>query len=273
MNITIGQFYPVHSKIHELDPRTKLAGTLIFIIVLFFASNIWGYLLAAIALALVIKLSNVPPKYMFKGIRGILFIILFTVVLNIFFTPGEKILFTLWKLPVYLEGVAMAVMMGTRLVMLVAGSAVLTLTTSPIDLTAGIERAFSPFKKIGVPAHEIAMIMSIALRFIPTLMEEVERITKAQTARGADFDTGNLMQKAKSMIPLLVPLFISAFHRADDLSLAMEARCYRGDINRTRMKKMVYGNRDYIFYGCLLLFGAAMAFTRFLPSGFAILNI
>ena len=264
LNITIGQYYPAGSKIHSLDPRTKLLTLLVFIIILFTATNAIGYIVAALSIFAVIKISTVPLKFMLKGLRGVFFIIIFTVVLNVFFVPGETVLFQLGFLRVTVEGLFAAGRMASRLVLLIIASSVLTLTTSPIELTDGIEYSLKPFKKIGVPAHEIAMMMTIALRFIPTLMEETDRIMKAQISRGADFDTGGLMQKAKAIIPLLVPLFISAFRRADELAMAMEARCYRGDENRTRMKQLKMTSIDYIFYGALLLFSICVFGTRFL---------
>ncbi|MCL2564923.1 MAG: energy-coupling factor transporter transmembrane protein EcfT [Defluviitaleaceae bacterium] len=264
LNITIGQYYPASSKIHSLDPRTKLLALFVFIIILFSAPNAFGYVVSALGLFGVILMSKVPVKFMLKGLRNVFFIIIFTVVLNVFFVPGETVLFQLGFLRVTLEGLFAAARMACRLVLLIIASSVLTLTTSPIELTDGIEHALKPFKKIGVPAHEIAMMMTIALRFIPTLMEETDRIMKAQISRGADFGSGNLVQKAKAIIPLLVPLFISAFRRADELALAMESRCYRGDENRTRMKVLKRGRIDYIFYLSLILFGACVYFTRFL---------
>lgn len=268
INVAIGQFYPVESAIHKLDPRSKLMGTLAFIILLFIVNNFWGYVLAAAGLATVIKQSNVPPKYMLKGLKGLMFIIAFTIILNVFFSPGETVIFSWGIVEITKEGLLMALKMGTRLIMLVIGSSILTLTTSPIELTDGIERGLSPFKKIGLPAHEIAMMMTIALRFIPNLMEEVDRIMKAQIARGADFDTGGIKEKAKSLIPLLVPLFVSAFHRADDLAMAMEARCYRGDVNRSKMKEMKYTPADRVFLASFFLFSVLLVLTRMLPPLF-----
>jgi len=264
LNITIGQYYPAGSIIHSLDPRTKLTALLVFILILFSATNAIGYIIAAIGLCVVIKISTVPPKFMLKGLRGVMFIIIFTVVLNTFFVPGETVLFQVGFLRVTLEGVFSAARMASRLALLIIASSVLTLTTSPIELTDGIEYALKPLKRIGVPAHEIAMMMTIALRFIPTLMEEADRIMKAQISRGADFETGNLVQKAKAVIPLLVPLFISAFRRADELAMAMEARCYRGDENRTRMKQLKMVKVDYIFYIALLCFSACVLSARFI---------
>ena len=264
LNITIGQYYPAKSKIHSLDPRTKLGSLFVFILILFSAANAAGYIVAALGVALVIKISTVPPKFLLRGLRSVFFIIAFTVVLNTFFVPGETVIFQLGFLSMTMEGLMAAGRMGSRLVLLIIASSALTLTTSPIELTDGIEYTLKPFKKIGVPAHEIAMMMTIALRFIPTLMEETDRIMKAQISRGADFGTGSLVQKAKAIVPLLVPLFISAFRRADELALAMEARCYRGDENRTRMKQLKMTAVDYIFYAALFVFSASIFGTRFL---------
>lgn len=257
-DITIGQFYPVDSKIHALDPRTKLALTFGFIISLFLSRELWIYLTIAIVLGVVIKVSHVPFSYMVKGLRSIMVLILFTVVINIFLTKGEHVIFTKFFITISVEGLLMAASMAIRLIMLIIGSSLLTLTTSPIDLTDAIERLLKPFERIKIPAHEIAMMMTIALRFIPILLEETDKIMKAQMARGADFDTGGLVKKAKSLIPLLVPLFISAFRRADDLALAMEARCYRGGEGRTRMKSLQYDSKDYKAYSLLVLYLAVI---------------
>ncbi|MDR2899496.1 MAG: energy-coupling factor transporter transmembrane protein EcfT [Clostridiales bacterium] len=256
INITIGQFYPIDSKIHRLDPRAKLLATFVFIAALFFVNDIYGYILSALSIGVIILISKVPFKYLLKGLKAIIGIIIFTAVLNIFFAGGKTVIFSFYFIKITAEGLILAAKMATRLVLLVIASSMLTLTTSPIELTDGIEYVLKPFKKIGVPAHEIAMMMTIALRFIPTLMEEVDKIMKAQIARGADFDTGNIMQKAKSMIPLLVPLFISAFRRADDLAMAMEARCYQGDAHRTRMKILKFNDNDYIFCAILIAYAA-----------------
>ena len=265
-NVTIGQYYPAASIIHRLDPRVKLMATFGYITVVFLFSHFWSYAVAAMFLAGIIKLSNVPPVFLFRGLRSIVFILLFTVVLNIFFAPGSTVLFEAGFIMLTQEGLLLAARMGTRLVLLVVGSSVLTLTTSPIALTSAIEYVLKPLKKIGIPAHEIAMMMTIALRFIPTLIEEMDKIMKAQMARGADFDTGGLYKKAKGMIPLLVPLFVSAFRRADDLALAMEARCYRGDVNRTSMKKLTMGRQDYIAIAVLIVF-ATVAFAAGYSQG------
>lgn len=250
-DITLGQYYQTESVIHRLDPRVKLAGTVIFIISLFCFHNIWGYLCAALFLAAMVKLSKVPFKFMIKGMRSILFLLLITVVFNLFLTPGETVL-AFWKLRITKEGIRIAVFMVIRLTMLIIGSSLMTLTTTPNNLTDGMEKAMRPLKLFRLPVHEIAMIMSIALRFIPILMEETDKIMKAQIARGADFESGNIFKKAKAMVPLLVPLFISAFRRANDLAMAMEARCYRGGEGRTKMKPLIYKKRDAAAY--LLLF-------------------
>jgi len=256
LKVTIGQYYHADSFIHKLDARMKLLCTVIFITVLFFVGNFLGYALAAVYLAIIIRISKVPPKFLFRGLRAILFIIIFTAILNVFFTPGGMVLIEVGFVRITNLGLLNAARIGIRLVMLIVGSSLLTLTTTPIQLTDAIEYSLKPFKKIGVPAHEIAMMMTIALRFIPTLLEEMDKIMKAQMARGADFDTGGVIKKAKSLVPLLVPLFISSFRRADDLALAMEARCYRGDVGRTRMKQMKMKARDYQALGTLGVFTA-----------------
>jgi len=254
MNVTIGQYYPADSVIHRLDPRLKLLGVTLFIAALFTIKSFVGYGFVALCLAAVIYVTKVPPLFMLRGLKALIVILVFTSVLNIFFTPGETVLVSVWVITITLEGLLNAFRMILRLVMLIVGSSILTLTTTPIKLTDAIEYILKPFKKVGLPAHEIAMMMSIALRFIPTLFEEIERIMKAQMARGADFDTGGLMKKAKSLVPLLVPLFISAFRRADDLATAMEARCYRVDAKRTKMKVMQLQRRDFNALMVMFLF-------------------
>jgi len=257
-DITLGQYYPAKSVIHALDPRVKLAAALVYIVMLFLIGSAWGYAFVIVCLALLVKTSKVPPSFMFRGLKPVLFIILFTMVLNIFFTTGGQTLFAFGFIRVTTGGLVTALKMVTRLILLISGTSVLTLTTSPIQLTDGIEYALKPFKRFGVPSHEIAMMMTIALRFIPTLLEETDKIMKAQMARGADFETGSMLKRAKSLIPLLVPLFISAFRRADELAMAMEARCYRGDVNRTRMKQMRLERRDYYAMAVMALFAAAV---------------
>lgn len=252
-DITLGQYYQTESVIHRLDPRVKLVGTICYIISLFIVNNVWGYLVAALFLAAMIKLSNVPFKFMVKGMKAILFLLLITVIFNMFLTPGEALI-SFWKLTITKEGLRLAVMMAIRLSFLIVGSSVMTLTTTPNNLTDGMEKLMNPLRKIKVPVHEIAMMMSIALRFIPILLEETDKIMKAQIARGADFESGNIIKKAKAMVPLLVPLFISAFRRANDLAMAMEARCYRGGDGRTKMKPLVYKKEDRIGYAVLVFY-------------------
>lgn len=252
-DITLGQYYQTESVIHRLDPRVKLAGTLLFIVSLFFFQNFIGYLAAVAFLAVVIKLSHVPFKFMVKGMKSILFLLLITVVFNLFLTPGE-ILISIWKLTITREGLETAITMAVRLTLLIIGSSIMTLTTTPNNLTDGMEKGMRPLKLFHVPVHEVAMMMSIALRFIPILLEETDKIMKAQIARGADFESGNLIHRAKALVPLLVPLFISAFRRANDLAMAMEARCYRGGDGRTKMKPLVYRKRDRIAYLCILVY-------------------
>ena len=252
-DITLGQYYQTESLIHKMDPRVKLGGTVLFIISLFFFKNYAGYVIAALFLGLVIRLSKVPFKFMVKGMKTIVMLMLITVVFNLFLTPGTP-LFTIWKLTITQEGLKMAISMAIRLTLLIIGSSVMTLTTTPNNLTDGMEKMMGPLKVFKVPVHEVAMMMSIALRFIPILLEETDKIMKAQIARGADFESGNIFKRAKAMVPLLVPLFISAFRRANDLAMAMEARCYRGGEGRTKMKPLVYHKRDYIAYGCIVAY-------------------
>ena len=249
-DITLGQYYQTESVIHRLDPRVKLVGTIAYIISLFLVNDIWGYMVAALFLAAMIKLSNVPFKFMVKGMKAIMFLLMLTVVFNMFLTPGEALI-SVWKLTITKEGLKLAIMMAVRLTFLIIGSSVMTLTTTPNNLTDGMENLMNPLRKFKVPVHEIAMMMSIALRFIPILMEETDKIMKAQIARGADFESGNIIKKAKALVPLLVPLFISAFRRANDLAMAMEARCYRGGDGRTKMKPLIYKKEDRTGY-CIL---------------------
>ena len=246
-DITLGQYYQTESVIHRLDPRVKLVATMIFIISLFAVKNFIGYIAAAMFLLAIIKLSNVPFKYMIKGMKAILFLLIITVAFNLFLTPGDPIV-SIWKITITKEGVSIAASMAIRLSFLIIGSSVMTLTTTPNNLTDGMEKLLNPLKVFKLPVHEVSMMMSIALRFIPILLEETDKIMKAQIARGADFESGNLIKKAKSLVPLLVPLFISAFRRANDLAMAMEARCYRGGENRTKMKPLKYHKTDRIAY-------------------------
>lgn len=252
-DITLGQYYQTESVIHRMDPRVKLVGTIGFIISLFLIKNYIGYVVPVVFLALVIKASNVPFKFMVKGMKAIVFLLLITMTFNLFLTQGEPLV-TFWKLTITKEGFELATFMALRLIFLIIGSSIMTLTTTPNNLTDGMESLMKPLKVIKVPVHEVSMMMSIALRFIPILLEETDKIMKAQIARGADFESGNLIKKAKSLIPLLVPLFISAFRRANDLAMAMEARCYRGGEGRTKMKPLIYKKRDFIGYLVFFLY-------------------
>ena len=256
-DITIGQYFAGNSVIHRLDPRVKIIATLLFIIELFIVDNFIGFAIAAVCLGTVIVVSGVPFSFIVRGLKPIIIILLFTFTLNMFMIDGR----VLWQwgfLRITAEGLRTAVFMAVRLILLIIGSSMLTLCTRPLSLTDGIERLLSPFKRIGVPAHEIAMMMTIALRFIPTLLEETDKIMKAQQARGADFETGNLIHRAKSLIPILVPLFVSAFRIAQDLAMAVEARCYRGGENRTRMNEMKLKRRDYVAFVLQALFLAVI---------------
>ncbi len=252
-DITLGQYYQTDSVIHRLDPRVKLVATLAFIVSLFIVNSFWGYLIAAAFLVVMIRLSHVPFKFMVRGMKAIVFLLVVAGVFNLFLTQGE-VVWSFWKLKITKEGIRLALLMAARLCFLIIGSSIMTLTTTPNQLTDAMEKLLGPLKKIHVPVHEIAMMMSIALRFIPILLEETDKIMKAQIARGADFESGNLITRAKNLVPLLVPLFISAFRRANDLAMAMEARCYRGGEGRTKMKPLQYEKRDYLAYGMLVLY-------------------
>ena len=244
-DITLGQYFPGHSFVHKLDPRTKLLAVVLYIVALFLAKSFITYGIMFLLLAVSIAISKVPLKSIVRGLKPVVFIVVFTAILNLFYTPGDHVLVKVWILTITLEGVFNAFFMVVRILMLIAGTFLLTYTTSPILLTDALESLLGPLKKIKVPVHELAMIMSIALRFIPTLIEETDKIMSAQRARGADFESGNLIQRAKALIPLLVPLFISAFRRADELAVAMECRCYHGGEGRTRLRQLHYVGRDY----------------------------
>lgn len=262
-DITLGQYYHADSILHRLDARVKLIGTFIYIMSLFVAKNPVGYLITTIFLICIIAISKVPLRFMLKGMKSIMFLIIITVIFNLFMTPGIPI-FTWGKLTITGEGAKTAFLMAIRLIYLIVGSSIMTLTTTPNQLTDGLESLLNPLKKLRVPVHEVAMMMSIALRFIPILMEETDKIMKAQMARGASFDRGNLIQRAKSLVPLLVPLFVSAFRRANDLAMAMEARCYRGGDSRTKMKPLRYKASDIIGYIMLMIFFVAVIISRFI---------
>ncbi|MDF2513503.1 MAG: ecfT [Herbinix sp.] len=254
-DITIGQYYPSDSILHRLDPRVKLIGTFLFIVSLFLFDSLYGYIAVAVFLVTIIKLSKVPFRFIAKGMKAIVVLMLFMAFFNLFFTPGNTI-FQIWIIKITDNGLRQAIFMGIRLIFLILGSSLMTFTTTPNQLTDGLEKIMKPLNRIKVPVHEISMMMSIALRFIPILLEETDKIMKAQMARGADFESGGVLKRAKSLIPLLVPLFVSAFRRANDLAMAMEARCYRGGDGRTKMKPLRYQNRDYLAYTCVLAYFA-----------------
>ena len=261
--ITIGQYYPADSLLHRLDPRVKLFGTLLYMISIFVADNIFAFLFMTACLMIVIRLSKVPFAYMVKGLQGIVMLLVIAGLFNLFLTPGVT-LFSVGPLTISDVGLKNAGLMAARMIYLIIGTSLMTLTTTPNQLTDGLETALAPLVKLNVPVHEIALMMSIALRFIPILVEETDKIMKAQMARGADFETKGLIRRAKAMVPLLVPLFVSAFRRASDLALAMEARCYHGGEGRTKMKPLHYGKRDRIAYLVIWLFFAVVIVLRVL---------
>ncbi len=252
-DITLGQYFPGNSVIHRLDPRTKLLALVAYIVALFSAGSWLSYGLVFAFLASAIAISKIPVKAIVSGMKPLLIILVFTGLLNLFLTPGEKVLISFWRITVTLEGVSRAIMMMARILMLISGTFLLTYTTSPISLTDGLESLLGPLKKIHVPVHELSMMMCIALRFIPTLIEETDKIICAQKARGADFENGKLLERIKALIPILVPLFISAFRRADELATAMECRCYQGGDGRTKMKLLRYKRNDLYSFALLAL--------------------
>ena len=254
-DITLGQYFPGQSMIHRLDPRTKLTMLVVYIVALFLAEGWVSYGLVFLFLAVVIRLSTIPLKSILRGMKPLVMILIFTGVLNLFFTQDGEVLVKFWVLTVTSGGLSRALMMMARILMLISGTFLLTYTTSPIALTDGLEALMNPLKKVGVPVHELSMMMCIALRFIPTLIEETDKIMSAQKARGADFESGSLTDRAKALIPILVPLFISAFRRADELATAMECRCYQGGEGRTKMKQLHYHREDFLSYcaGAVLL--------------------
>lgn len=261
-NITLGQYFPGDTVVHRLDPRIKILVALLFLVAVFVVRTMWGFFALAVLFILIIALAKIGPVTILRSIRPLLFIIIFTFVLNILFYSGQTIYWQWGFLTISKEGIEKAVFIAIRLVLLIVATSLLTLTTSPMQLTDGMESLLSPLKKIKFPVHEMAMMMSIAMRFIPTLVEETDRIMKAQTARGAEFDSGNLLKKAKNMIPLLVPLFVGAFKRADELALAMESRCYHGDEGRTRMKVLHLKRMD--IWALVLMLAASILFMVFL---------
>ena len=247
-DITLGQYFPGNSAVHRLDPRTKLLALVAYIVALFTAGNWLSYGIIFAFLALCIAISQIPVKSIVRGMKPLVLILVFTGLLNLLFTPGETVLVQLWRLTITLEGVTRAVFMVSRILMLISATFLLTYTTSPISLTDGLESLMNPLKKLRVPVHELSMMMCIALRFIPTLVEETDKIMSAQKARGADFENGKLMERVRALIPILVPLFISAFRRADELATAMECRCYQGGEGRTKMKLLRFKRFDYVAY-------------------------
>ena len=261
-DITLGQYFPGNTVAHKLDPRTKILLVVLYIVALFCAKSFLGYALMALVLAVCVHISKVGVKALVRGLKPVLFIIIFTGILNLFFTPGDHYLLELGFLKVSDTGLRNAIFMVVRIMLLIMGTFLMTYTTSPISLTDGLEQLLGGLKRFHVPVHELAMMMSIALRFIPILLEETDKIMKAQIARGADFESGNIIQKAKNMVPLLVPLFISAFRRANELAMAMEARCYHGGEGRTKMKPLAYARRDYVAYGVVAAFLAAIILVR-----------
>lgn len=265
-DITIGQYYPAKSVLHRLDPRVKLVSTLLYLISLFLFKSISGYLVATAFLILIIRLSKVPFRHIVKGLKPIVMLLMITVLFNLFLTRDGEVLFHAWIFTITEGGLRTAVFMAVRLIYLIIGSSLMTFTTTPNELTDGIEDLLFPLNKVRVPVHEVAMMMSIALRFIPILLEETDKIMKAQIARGADLESGNMIQRAKSMIPILIPLFVSAFRRANDLAMAMEARCYRGGEGRTKMKPLHYRSRDYFAYVIVVVYVAAVfVIGRYIP--------
>ena len=260
--MTLGQYYRADSPLHRMDPRVKLAGTILYVISLFLPKNLLALALASIFLLCVIHLSKVPWRMMIRGVKPLLFIIIFSAIVNLFSVKGQVICH-FWRLQITVEGIWMAAFLVIRLIYLVMGTSIMTFTTTPNQLTDGLEKSLGFLNKLHLPIHEVAMMMSIALRFIPILTEELDKIMKAQISRGASFDEGNIINKAKQVIPILVPLFVSAIRRASDLALAMDARCYNGGEGRTKMHPLHYEKRDYIAYAILLLYLIAMIAISF----------
>jgi energy-coupling factor transport system permease protein len=259
-DITLGQFFPGQSFVHRLDPRTKLIMLVVYIVALFTAVSWISYAVCLVFLAVTIWISTIPLKSIVKGMKPLVFILVFTGILNLFFTGGETVIFSVWRITITQEGLVRAVLMVARILMLITTTFLLTYTTSPIALTDGLEALLGPLKKIRVPVHELSMMMCIALRFIPTLIEETDKIMSAQKARGADFESGSLMERVRALVPILVPLFISAFRRADELATAMECRCYQGGEGRTKMKILRYKRWDFVSFliGAILIAGIAV---------------
>ena len=262
MNITLGQYFPGNSRVHRLDPRTKILLMFAYIVLVFLVKENWVFLFPLLFVVLAVRLSHVPFHYVANSIRPLRFLLIFMAVISLLFTPGEREIVSFWKITITEEAVYQAVYITLRLVILLGGTSLMTLTTSPVSLTEGLERLLKPFARFKFPAHELAMMMTIALRMIPTLMEEAEKVQKAQMARGADFESGNVINRAKSMIPILVPLFVSAFRRADELAMAMESRCYNGGEGRTRMHVLRFRAGDAVAVALLALVGAAVLLVQ-----------
>ncbi len=270
-DITLGQYFPGESLLHRLDPRVKIILTVLFIAVVFTAKNIFGFALIVLYSVGLVALSRIPFKLILRSMKPLIFIIAFTAVINIFWTKGDTLLLEFYFIKIYLEGILFAALMILRIVALLIGTTViLTYTTSPIALTDGLERLLSPLKKLHLPVHEFSMMMTIALRFIPTLIEETDKIMNAQKARGADFANGSLIDRAKALIPVLIPLFVSAFRRADELAVAMECRCYRGGEGRTRMTVLHLNPGDFVVVGVFIVGWAAVILVNIFAPGFAV---
>lgn len=260
--VTLGQFFPGNTVVHKLDPRTKLILTVFYIVALFSANNLYGHMLMLIALLLSLYLSKIQPLMLLKGIRPVIILILITAIINLLATPGDAVV-EFWRISISREGIIASIFMASRLIMLIAGTFLLTYTTSPLTLTDGLERLFSPLAAIKVPVHEMAMMMSIALRFIPTIIEETDKIMSAQKARGANLEVGSILKRMKAIVPIIIPLFVSAFRRADELAIAMESRCYHGGKGRTRMTVLRIAAMDY----AALLLGALVLLAVILLRG------
>ncbi len=270
-DITLGQFFPGNTVVHRLDPRMKIILTVAYIVAIFLAKNVYSFALVALSAILLVIISGISWKTILKSLKPLIFVLAFTTFFNLFWTTGDVLLVSFWKINIYLEGVVFSLMMILRITSLLVGTTVLlTYTTSPIMLTDALERLLSPLRKIKVPVHEFSMMMTIALRFIPTLVEETDKIMSAQKARGADFESGSLMKRAKALVPILIPLFISAFRRADDLATAMECRCYRGGDGRTRMTRLKLAARDFGAIAVMALFTAAIVLLNMLPTAIAL---
>ncbi len=263
-DISFGQYYPTDSPVHKLDARAKLLFVAVYITVLFMVYNFAGYALCALFVLFIAAVAKIPLKTLLKSIKAVLFLVIFVSVINVLFYNGEKLLWSWWKLRIYSDGLIFAARMALRLILLVVGPAILTFTTTPMELTDGLESLMSPLKIIKFPVHDVAIIMSIALRMIPALMEETDKIVMAQKARGADFDTGNVFRRAKALIPVLIPLFVGAFRRADELALALDARCYNATPDRTRYKLLKFGWGDFVASIIFLSFAALLLLDKYL---------